>query len=53
MRGNNNALLFSFDHLVISSGWNPGEGRIKPPLSHAEFAAKFKEWVEKGAAVPK
>jgi mono/diheme cytochrome c family protein len=41
------------DHLVINSGWNPGEGRTKPPLSHAEFAAKFREWIEKGAVIPK
>lgn len=40
------------DHLVIG-GWNPGEGRTTPPLSHAEFAAKFREWIEKGAAIPK
>ena len=41
------------DHLVINSGWNPGAGRTTPPLSHAEFAAKFREWIEKGAAIPK
>jgi hypothetical protein len=41
------------DHLVINSGWNPGEGRTKPPLSHTEFAAKFREWIEKGAVIPK
>lgn len=41
------------DHLVINSGWNPGEGRTTPPLSHAEFAAKFREWIEKGAVIPK
>jgi len=41
------------DHLVINSGWNPGAGRTTPPLSHAEFAAKFREWIDKGAAIPK
>ena len=41
------------DHLVINSGWNPGDGRTTPPLSHAEFAAKFREWIEKGAVIPK
>jgi mono/diheme cytochrome c family protein len=40
------------DKLVLG-GWDPGEGRTKPPLSHAEFAAKFREWIEKGAAIPK
>ena len=23
-----------------------------PPLSHKEFAAKVKEWIDKGAALP-
>ena len=41
------------DHLVINSGWNPGGSRTTPPLSHAEFAAKFREWIEKGAVIPK
>ena len=25
---------------------------VKPPLSHADFASKVKEWLEKGAALP-
>jgi hypothetical protein len=39
------------DKLVLW-GWEPGDGRTKPPLSHGEFARKFREWVEKGAASP-
>ena len=39
------------DKLVLW-GWDPGDGRTKPPLSHDEFAKKFREWVEKGAASP-
>ncbi len=39
------------DSLVLT-GWNPAEGHAKPPLSHAEFAAKMREWIEKGAAIP-
>ncbi len=39
------------DKLVLW-GWEPGDGRTKPPLAHAEFAKKFREWVEKGAASP-
>jgi mono/diheme cytochrome c family protein len=39
------------DKLVLW-GWDPGDGRTKPPLSHEEFAKKFREWVEKGAASP-
>jgi len=41
----------SEDPLVLW-GWNPGDGRAPPPLAHAEFVARFKEWVEKGAASP-
>lgn len=40
------------DSLVINSGWNPGDGRTLPPMSHAEFAQKMREWIEKGAAIP-
>lgn len=39
------------DKLVLW-GWDPGDGRTKPPLSHAEFAKKFREWIDKGAAIP-
>jgi hypothetical protein len=39
------------DNLVLGC-WNPGDGRTKPPLNHDEFAAKVKEWIEKGAAIP-
>lgn len=39
------------DKLVLG-GWNPGDGRTLPPMSHDEFAKKFKEWVDKGAYLP-
>jgi hypothetical protein len=39
------------DKLVLW-GWGPGDGRTKPPLSHDQFAQKFREWVQKGAASP-
>ncbi|CAN5556664.1 hypothetical protein BH11BAC3_BH11BAC3_46790 [soil metagenome] len=39
------------DKLVLG-GWDPGDGRTLPPLSHAEFAKKFKEWIDKGAYLP-
>ncbi len=41
----------SEDKLVIG-GWDPGDGRTKPPLTHEEFAQKMREWIEKGAAIP-
>ena len=37
---------------LVRWGWNPGDGRAPPPLSHDEFARRFKEWVDKGAASP-
>jgi hypothetical protein len=37
---------------LVRWGWEPGDGRTKPPFSHAEFAKKFRDWVEKGAASP-
>lgn len=39
------------DPLVLG-GWNPGDGRTKPPMSHEEFAALVREWISNGAAAP-
>jgi len=39
------------DKLIIGC-WSPGEGRSKPPIIHAEFATKVRDWIEKGAAIP-
>jgi hypothetical protein len=39
------------DQLVLW-GWNPGDGRTPPPLSHAEFTKRFREWIDQGAAIP-
>jgi hypothetical protein len=39
------------DKLVLG-GWNPGDGRTKPPLTHEEFARKMKIWIENGAPPP-
>jgi len=39
------------DPLVLW-GWAPGDGRGTPPLSHADFVQKMREWVSKGAACP-
>jgi hypothetical protein len=41
----------STDPLVLWA-WNPGEGRTPPPLSHDEFAAAVKEWLDAGGACP-
>jgi hypothetical protein len=42
----------SEDKLVLG-GWNPGDGRTKPPLTHAEFVQKMRTWIENGAPAPK
>ncbi|MFT3679859.1 MAG: hypothetical protein QM791_06280 [Ferruginibacter sp.] len=39
------------DALVLG-GWNPGDGRTLPPLSHAEFVKQFKLWIDNGAYLP-
>lgn len=39
------------DKLVLG-GWNPGDGRTLPPLTHEEFAKQFKLWIDKGAFLP-
>ncbi len=39
------------DDLVLA-GWNPGEGRSLPPMSHAEFKKAWTTWIEKGAYAP-
>ncbi|MBL0356293.1 MAG: hypothetical protein IPP72_05135 [Chitinophagaceae bacterium] len=39
------------DGLVLA-GWDPGEGRKTPPLSHDEFVKQFKLWIENGAYLP-
>lgn len=39
------------DGLVLW-GWNPGGNRTVPPLTHAEFTAAFRAWVDGGGACP-
>jgi hypothetical protein len=42
----------SGDKLVLW-GWNPGVGRNPVSIPHAEFVAKFKQWVAAGAPCAK
>ncbi len=42
----------SGDKLVLW-GWNPGLGRNPVSIPHAEFVAKFKQWVASGAPCAK
>jgi hypothetical protein len=39
------------DKLVLW-GWDPGDGRTKPPLSHEEFVKQMRIWIDNGAAIP-
>jgi hypothetical protein len=40
------------DDKLVAGCWNPGDGRVPPPIPHNEFASHVREWVEKGAAIP-
>lgn len=37
---------------LVGWGWNPGEGRTKPPLEREEFARLIREWIDNGAEIP-
>lgn len=45
-------LEHAHDTLVLA-GWNPGEGRTLPPMSHAAFTKAWTTWIQKGAFAPK
>jgi len=48
----NKLLAHVSDDLVIW-GWEPGEGRTKPPLDYEAFKKAWITWLEKGAYAPK
>ena len=37
---------------LVGWGWQPGDGRSKPPLSREEFVQKIRDWIDSGAAAP-
>lgn len=41
----------SHDSLVLWA-WNPGVGRTPPPLSHDDFVAAFRAWIDGGSPCP-
>jgi hypothetical protein len=55
-RNGNKTMAQLIDHVtndkLVLGGWDPGDGRTLPPLSHAEFAKNFKAWIDKGAYLP-
>jgi hypothetical protein len=37
---------------LVKWGWNPGDGRTLPPLTHEDFAKQMKVWINNGAVAP-
>ena len=46
-------LIKHADDGLVKAGWNPGEGRTVPPMSHEAFKKAWITWIEKGAYAPK
>jgi hypothetical protein len=46
-------LIEHADDGLVKVGWDMGEGRTDPPMSHAEFKKAWITWIEKGAFAPK
>ncbi|MCG7855858.1 hypothetical protein MD537_02715 [Flavihumibacter sediminis] len=45
-------LIEHADDGLVKIGWDMGEGRTPPPISHAEFKKAWITWIEKGAYAP-
>lgn len=45
-------LIAHADDGLVLSGWNMGEGRTKPPMSHAAFKKAWITWLTTGAYAP-
>ena len=46
-------LIEHADDDLVLAGWNPGEGRTLPPISHAAFKKAWITWLTKGAHAPR
>ncbi|WP_159475183.1 hypothetical protein [Dyadobacter sp. 3J3] len=46
-------LIEHADDGLVLAGWNPGEGRTLPPVTHAEFKKAWITWIKNGAYAPK
>jgi len=53
--GNKNLqqLIEHADDGLVKAGWDMGEGRKVPPLSHEEFKKAWITWIRTGAYAPK
>jgi mono/diheme cytochrome c family protein len=47
-----NKLLEHAHDTLVKAGWNPGEGRTLPPLTHEEFVQAWNTWLKRGAYIP-
>lgn len=45
-------LIEHADDGLVKAGWNPGEGRSVPPLSHDEFKQAWITWIKNGGFAP-
>ena len=45
-------LIGHVDDTLVKAGWNPGEGRKLPPMSHAAFKKVWLTWLNTGAYAP-
>ncbi|MFA6083969.1 hypothetical protein [Mucilaginibacter sp.] len=45
-------LIEHADDGLVKAGWNPGEGRTLPPMSHAAFKKAWITWIKNGAYAP-
>lgn len=56
MRNGGKTIEQIFEHVsgdpLVLWGWNPGEGRVPPPMSHAEFVRQMRTWIDKGCGCP-
>jgi len=46
-------LIEHADDGLVKAGWNMGEGRTVPPMSHEEFKKSWITWIKTGAYAPK
>ena len=46
-------LIEHADDGLVKAGWNPGEGRTVPPMSHEDFKKAWITWIKNGAYAPR
>ncbi len=39
-------------HALVKWGWQPGDGRTKPPGNHAAFVESVRDWMQEGPNCP-